>query len=246
MKKRLVLLAIVTAGVLATTLFPPADVDVVTGATKKKKHSKKSGGQTQYFYLVVHADGKANIGEMTSAEAKKCTGELVKEHAGVKKKWLELKKRWHEDEKAGKFPFLPPKTPKCRQLAKTPANSKDRARALKKYKSTLDSWSACLATDHKGVQKKLALRRDGVFGAQRDLTLAYTEAVIAARGSADAAGAIKKPSFKILKSKLSSKQAAQKYLHRISDSVVTAKSGRYKHYKQGACGKGKQGACHLA
>ena len=222
MRTRSLLFTVTVGATLAWMLFPPAGVDVVTGATSGKKKSKTS---KEYVYLVVRPDGKFEVKPMTPAAAKKLRRDLLKGFTSPKREWLRLKKAWAEDANAGACPVPPPKTPKCQELEPAPSNSNERTRTQKKYDRMLSRWSICMATDHTGKQQTLILRRDEIFGARRGLLESYAKAVMAARGDDEAAAKIKKPAFKTLRSRLRSKEIAKKVVAKLEAAAAAKDNG---------------------
>ena len=210
-RKHVGMIGVVLAGLLVSVFFAPADVDVVSGATRKKK--KK--GKPTHFYLVVKPDGESEIKRMTLDEAKACRAEMLEQYTEARKEWSAFVREWAKGPDAGSCPAAPPKMYKCQQLAQAPSGGEARVRVRKKYDRMLDQWSICTKTDHTGERATVVLRRDQVFGVRRGLLREYAEALLAARGDSEATAAIKKPTFKTVRSKLPSEEAAARVLEAL-------------------------------
>ena len=229
-RKHLGLVGVVLAGLLAPMFFAPADVDIVSGATKKKPTKKKTSTRktsraraaAEYFYLVVQSDGASEIKTMTLVEAKAHRGDMLKDLAHLKKERREFLKVWNRSPDAGSCPVPPPRMYKCQRLAQASSKDAARARQRKKYDRVLNQWSICTTTDHTGESQTVVLRRDQVLGVRLGQLKEYAEALIAARGDSEAATAIKKPTFKIVRSKLPSEGAAQRALEILKAATAAA------------------------
>lgn len=217
-RKHVGLIGLVLAGLLVSIFFAPADVDVVSGATRKKKTTTKT--RPEYFFLVVRPDGSSEIKTMTLDAAKASRSDMLKQYAELKKEWRKFAKEWAKGPDAGPCPVPLPKMYKCQQLARASSKDAARARVQKKYDRMLNQWSICTATNHAGESETVVLRRDQVLGARRGLLLDYARAMVAARGDTEATAAIKKPTFKIVRNKLPSKEDAERVLDELKAAAA--------------------------